>query len=117
MLMAARRLVVLVGEGLADQVAALALVERLFGGVVVELLDDAGLDAREAFETPGDVGDLVDEIFLRGAAGFEIEFHFSAVSVVVVGVFAGDEGIFGAEAVFECVAGATLFAFRGAGTG
>ena len=36
--------------------------ERLFGGGVVKRGDDGGFDAREAFETPGNVGDLLYEI-------------------------------------------------------
>ena len=54
---------VVVGEGLAEElVGVVALVEGLLGGGVVERGDDGGFDAREAFETPGDVGDLLYEI-------------------------------------------------------
>ena len=54
---------VVVSERLAEQlVGVVALVEGLLGGGVVERGDDGSFDAREAFETPGNVGDLVDEI-------------------------------------------------------
>ena len=53
---------VAVRESLAEELLAVfVLVLRLFGRVVVEFIDDGGLDTREALETPGDVDDLIDE--------------------------------------------------------
>ncbi len=43
-------------------VGVVALVEGLLGGGVVERGDDGGLDALEAFETPGNVVDLLEEV-------------------------------------------------------
>ena len=42
--------------------AVFVVVLRLFGGAGVELVNDSGFDAREAFEPPGDVDELVDEV-------------------------------------------------------
>ena len=96
---------VAVREGLAEElIAVFVLVFWLLGGGVVEFVDDGGFDAREAFETPGDVDDLVDEGFFQRGRRLEFVFDVGAVPVVVVRVFAGDEWVFGSEAVFECIA-------------
>jgi len=49
--------------------AVFVVVLRLFGGAGVELVNDSGFDAREAFEPPGDVDELVDEVLRREEPG------------------------------------------------
>jgi len=43
-------------------IAVFVVVPRMFGGAVVEFVDAGGFYAREAFDPPGDVDDLFDEV-------------------------------------------------------
>ena len=97
--------------------AVFVLVLFLFGGLVVKVVDDGGLDASEALETPGDVNELFDEFFFDEADGAEFEDEFGVVLGELFGVFAGDEWFFGTEAVFDGIVRSSLLAFFGAWTG
>ena len=107
-----------VREGLTEELLAVfVLVLFLLGGAVVEFVDDGSFDASEAFEPPGNVDELVDEVFFDDADRPEFEEKFAGVTVELVGVFAGDERVLGSEAVFEGIERGALFAFGGPGAG
>jgi len=60
---------------------------------------------------------LFDQIVLQDARRQEFEMEFPGVPVELVAVFAGDEWVFGSEAVLDGVARGALFAFGGARSG
>jgi hypothetical protein len=67
--------------------------ERFFSVTVgVEAAEDFGLGVVEAAESPGELGDLLDEDGFGGGEGVEGVVHFVAVDVVGVLVLGGEDG-------------------------
>ena len=83
----------LVAAGVAFPARGLLDVETL----------DGGFDAGEAPEPPGGVGDLLDELVFECVDGPEVGTELVEFALVVGGVFAGDDGMPGTEAVLDGV--------------
>ena len=105
-------------EGVAEDLVVVFAAAVLFARCLFDVVGlDGGLDAREPFETPGDVGDLFDDVVFEGVDRAQVGAELVEFALVVGRVFAGDEGVWGAESVLEGVLRGTLFALVGARTG
>ena len=107
------------GEGILE---AGALRGKLFEqghlafGIHLVQVDDA-FEIGEAHEEPLLHGQLFDVQFFGAALGLPIVFEFGAVLVELFGVFEGEDGIAGAQSVFEGVEADFFLALGGFGTG
>ena len=79
--------------------------------------DDGRFDAGEALDSPGGVGDLMDECLFDAVSWVVGVLVENDVTVELGGVLAGDDGVFGEQAVFECIFGDAGLAFFGARSG
>ena len=78
---------------------------------------DGGLDAGEALESPGCVGDLFEEVVFECVEGPDVGAELIEFVLVLDGVLAGDDWMLGPKSVFERVLCADLFALLGLRTG
>ena len=85
-------------------------------GVVDVGGDDGGLDAGEALHAPRGVGDLAADFAFERIAGGNPVFEGGELAVEVGGVFAGQDGVLGEQAVLESVFGRAGLAGGGAGS-
>ena len=67
--------------------------------------DHRGFDAGEALDSPHGVGDLVDDLLFDVVSGEVGVLQLGEVTVELGGIFAGDDGVLGHQAVFEGVFG------------
>ena len=79
--------------------------------------DDGRFDAGEALDSPGGVGDLMDECLFDAVSWVVGVLVEGDVTVELGGVLAGDDGVFGEQAVFECIFGDAGLAFFSARSG
>src|SRR5271165_4743622 len=75
------------------------------------------LHGPEAVETPGAVGDGLDQLALHGGLGLEVVEEVAAEFVVGDAVFGGDDDGLAGETVAQGVEAGTLLAFGGARAG
>jgi hypothetical protein len=94
------------------------VTEFVFLADVVEVVaDDGGFVGEDAAEPPLDVGNASDEQFFGGADGLVTEVVILAEDLEFFGVFAGEEGVGGGEAVFGGVAAGVGFTRVATGSG
>ncbi len=87
---------------------------RLAGGGLVQIVADGGLEARDTAKTPVMQGDAVGQFGFKDADRFELLNDAVVEGVPGGGIFAGEDGAFGAEAVRGGVGGGAFF--TGVGT-
>ncbi len=100
-----------VGVDAGDRVGGVA-PSRVHG-----VVDDLGLEAGDAAEAPHLQGDSHGQLIFEDAGGPVALHDVVAEGVPLGGVFAGDDGAVGAQAVFGGVLGRALLAFVGARAG
>lgn len=87
------------------------------GGGVEAVPEHAGLGAAEAAQAPLGVGEVADEDFLDGVGGLEEGVEGVEEGLALGGVFAGQQGGLGGEAVAEGVEAGAGLALGGLGAG
>ena len=79
--------------------------------------EQLGFEEGNAVETPGGVGDFVDQLSLGGGGGLILIEKLLEVALVGFGVLGGQDSGLGSETMAQRVAGRTLFAGFGARAG
>lgn len=97
-----------------DDVEGDFAIERDGGGGAGE---HVGFKQRDAIETPGGVGEFLDELGFGGGGGLVFVEEAAAMCVVGGGIFGGENGGGGGEAVAQRVERRMLLAGGGAGAG
>ena len=91
--------------------------ERDLGLGVGVLGEQLGFEGWNTVETPGGVGDFVDQLSLDGGGGFVVSEKLLEVALVGFGVFGGQDSGAGSETMAQRVLRGTLFAGFGAPAG
>src|ERR1700733_15743535 len=110
-------------EGFLELAGEARAVERERGqrrdeGLGVGVLgEQGGFEEWDAVETPGGVGDFVDQLSFGGSGGSVLIDELLDVAPVGFGGLGGQDGGLGSETVPQGGAGGTLFALFGARTG
>jgi len=104
-----------VEEELAEDVLVGAGV--VFGDGTAEIVEDQCLVALGTLDAPGHAGNAADEEDFAGIERFVLVHEFVGEGVELGGVFDGDGGPLGGQAVDEGVAGGTGLACGGSGAG
>ncbi len=89
----------------------------IFIGRVGGARENVGFEQGSAVDAPGGVGEFLDELGFGGGGGLVFVGELGAVELVGSGVFGGQDGGAGGQAVGERVLRRTLFAGAGARAG
>jgi hypothetical protein len=84
--------------------------------VKVGAVEESGFECGDAVDSPGGVGDFLDELSLGGSGGLVFVEELAAVALVGGGVLGGEDGGAAGETVGEGVLRRPLFAGGGAGS-
>ena len=79
--------------------------------------EQLGFEERDAIETPGGIGEFLDELGFGGSGGSIFIEEAAPVGIERCRVFGGEDGRGGRQAVAQGVERRTLLAGRGARTG
>jgi hypothetical protein len=105
-----------VGEAAAGGEVGVLLLDVCLAVGETEV-EETGFEAAKAAEPPLGHDDLMDEGGFEGAGGLEVVEEGVAEFVEGIVVFVEDGGVFGGEAVLECVEANGGLAFGGDGAG
>jgi hypothetical protein len=89
----------------------------LFGGRVGGAIKKGGFQVRDTVETPGGIGDFLDELGLGGGGGLIFVQELVAVELVFCCILGSEDGGAAGQAVGDRILGRALFAGGSARSG